>query len=220
MNGSSAPTPPACWPQRPPPPQFSADSTSTAATSSERPFRTGIEDPRFPTRAPELPRRTTSPAEAARIAHRLKQLHRTCDPCKRNQVLRSAKYRPLTNERVCKLVNEPCRYAEWLNDAITGQVLRKYVPTADEHDARTRYVVDGTLLPCWSWALNPGLYSGKHKTTGMNVQVACTLDGDLAWISDPVEGSRHDTYCLSESGVLQTLDPGNWVGDRDTSATT
>ncbi len=61
---------------------------------------------------------------------------------------------------------------------LLGQVLRKYVPTADELDARTRYVVDGTLLPCWSWALNPGLYSGKHKTTGMNVQVACTLDGD------------------------------------------
>ena len=24
----------------------------------------------------------------------------------------------------------------------------------------------------------PDLYSGKHKTTGMNVQVACTLAGD------------------------------------------
>jgi hypothetical protein len=48
----------------------------------------------------------------------------------------------------------------------------------------------------------------------MNAQVACTLNGDLAWISDPIEGSRHDTYCLSESGVLLTLDPGNWVGDK------
>jgi hypothetical protein len=43
----------------------------------------------------------------------------------------------------------------------------------------------------------------------MNAQVACTLNGDLAWISDPIEDSRHDTYCLSESGVLLTLDPGN-----------
>ena len=29
-----------------------------------------------------------------------------------------------------------------------------------------------------------------------------------------VDGSRHDTYCLSESGALLTLDPGNWVGDK------
>jgi hypothetical protein len=93
-------------------------------------------------------------------------------------------------------------------------VLRKYVPTADELDNQTQYVVDGTLLPCWSWASHPQLYSGKHKTTGMNVQVACTLNGTLAWISDPIDGSRHDNYCLTESGVLLTLDPSGWVGDK------
>lgn len=92
--------------------------------------------------------------------------------------------------------------------------LRKYVPTADELDDRTQYVVDGTLLPCWSWASHPELYSGKHKTTGMNVQVACALNGKLAWISDPIDGSRHDTYCLSESGVLLVLDAGGWLGDK------
>ena len=74
------------------------------------------------------------------------------------------------------------------------KVLRKYVPTADELDIRTQYVVDGTLLPCWSWAGHPELYSGKHKTTGMNVQVACTLNGNLAWISDSIDGSHHDTH--------------------------
>ena len=61
----------------------------------------------------------------------------------------------------------------------------------------TLYILDGTLLPCWSWAVHRGLYSGKHKTTGKNVQVACTLTGCLAWISDPVDGSRHDTYCMA-----------------------
>jgi hypothetical protein len=107
-----------------------------------------------------------------------------------------------------------------ISRAITGvtplleKVLKEYVPTADELGQRTQYVVDGTLLPCWSWASHPELYSGKHKTTGMNVQVACTLSGQLAWISDPIAGSRHDTYCLSESGVLLTLDPGNWMGDK------
>jgi hypothetical protein len=97
---------------------------------------------------------------------------------------------------------------------LLGKVLKEYVPAADDLDGRTQYIVDGTLLPCWSWASYPDLYSGKHKTTGMNVQVACTLDGRLAWISDAVSGNRHDTYCLGESGVLLTLDPGNWIGDK------
>ena len=97
---------------------------------------------------------------------------------------------------------------------LLGRVARDHVPTADELDRRTQYIVDGTLLPCWSWASDPQLYSGKHKTTGMNVQVACTLTGDLAWISDPVVGSRHDSSCLDNSEALLTLDPNNWVGDK------
>lgn len=97
---------------------------------------------------------------------------------------------------------------------LLGEVLAGCIPTADELDVQTQYLVDGTLLPCWSWASHPELYSGKHKTTGMNIQVACTLAGDLAWISDPIAGSRHDTYCLNESGILLTRDPGNWVGDK------
>jgi len=101
--------------------------------------------------------------------------------------------------------------------ALTGlieRVLRKYVPTADELDDRKQYVVDGTLLPCWSWAGQRQLYSGKHKTTGLNVQVVGTLDGELVWISDPVDGSRHDTYCLRESGALTPDNAPDWTGDK------
>ena len=47
------------------------------------------------------------------------------------------------------------------------EVLRVHVPTVDELDGRRQYIVDGSLLPCWSWASNPELYSGKHKTTGL-----------------------------------------------------
>jgi hypothetical protein len=101
--------------------------------------------------------------------------------------------------------------------AMTGlveRVLRRYVPTADELDERKQYLVDGTLLPCWSWAAHPELYSGKHKTTGLNVQVVGTLDGELVWISDPVDGSRHDMHCLRESGALTSDAAPNWTGDK------
>jgi hypothetical protein len=87
-------------------------------------------------------------------------------------------------------------------------------PTADDLDPRSQLIVDGTLLPCWSWTSAPGLYSGKHKTTGMNVQVACTLEGQIAWISDPVEGCRHDVHCIGESDVLSGVTQGRWIGDK------
>ena len=52
----------------------------------------------------------------------------------------------------------------------------------------------------------------------MNVQVACTITGCLAWISDPVPGSRHDNHCLGESRVLLPADPRNWPGDKGYAA--
>jgi DDE superfamily endonuclease/Helix-turn-helix of DDE superfamily endonuclease len=94
------------------------------------------------------------------------------------------------------------------------EAVREFVPAADDLDPDAQYILDGTLLPCWSWDGYKELYSGKHKTTGMNVQVACTIYGKLAWISDPVDGSRHDNYCQEESGVLLTMNPKNWIGDK------
>ena len=84
---------------------------------------------------------------------------------------------------------------------LLARALARYVPTAEELRPDRQYIVDGTLLPCWSWASEPGLYSGKHKTTGMNVQIVCTLEGVLVWISDPIAGARHDVYCLDQSGA-------------------
>ena len=105
---------------------------------------------------------------------------------------------------------------------LLGKVLKDMLPVADDLDGQTQYIVDGTLLPCWSSASRPDLYSGEHKTTvvNMNVQVACTLTGRLASISNTVGGSRHDTYCLVESGVLLTLDPCNWMATKAMWATT
>jgi hypothetical protein len=93
-------------------------------------------------------------------------------------------------------------------------VLTDFATVAEDLDPREHYIVDGTLLPCWSWSGHRELYSGKHRTTGMNVQVVCDVYGRLVWISDPVDGCRHDSAALKLSGVLDTLDPGNWMGDK------
>jgi DDE superfamily endonuclease len=74
--------------------------------------------------------------------------------------------------------------------------------------------VDGSLLPCWSWVHRPDLYSGKHKTTGMNVLFASSLSGHLRWVSDAFPGSRHDKYCIDASGVIRKGSEPNWMGDK------
>jgi len=95
-----------------------------------------------------------------------------------------------------------------------GKMLNDYVSVAEDLDPRTQYIVDGTLLPCWSWHDQRQLNSGKRSTTGMNVQVVCDLHSRLAWISDAVDGCRHDIAALRISGVLDTLDPSIWMGDK------
>jgi hypothetical protein len=94
------------------------------------------------------------------------------------------------------------------------KALSAYAPTAEDLDGWTQYILDGTLLPCWSWRSRPGLYSGKHKKTGMLVLVACTLSGLISWISDPVDGRHHDAWCLDESGMLDADDAPEFIGDK------
>lgn len=93
-------------------------------------------------------------------------------------------------------------------------ILRQSIPVREDLHEDAVYVVDGTLLPCWSWRGHTDLYSGKHKTTGHNVQIAVTLAGQVAWVSDPFDGCRHDMHALTQSEVLSTLDPRQWIGDK------
>ena len=98
--------------------------------------------------------------------------------------------------------------------AVLGELLKEWVPTVEELDPKAQLIIDGTLLPCWSWADHPELWSGKHRTTGMNVQVACTLSGRLAWVSDPVPGRTHDARAIRESGILPDQDRPDHLGDK------
>ena len=54
-----------------------------------------------------------------------------------------------------------------MTDAIT-RALKDVLLTAQEVPEGCDYVLDGTLFPCWSWRAHRELWSGKHRTTGMN----------------------------------------------------
>ena len=73
----------------------------------------------------------------------------------------------------------------------------------EDLDTTAQLIVDGALLECWSWKDRPELYSGRHRTTGLSVQVACTLSGALAWVCDPHDGRVHDTEALRRCGLLE-----------------
>jgi DDE superfamily endonuclease len=95
-----------------------------------------------------------------------------------------------------------------------ARVMRPFTPTAEDLPSDAQLIVDGTLVSCWSWDDHRQLYSGKHHTTGLNIQVVCDLAGRLRWISDPAEGCRPDSAALRGSGALDRLDTHNWIGDK------
>ena len=59
------------------------------------------------------------------------------------------------------------RAVKTLTEAIV-RALKDVLLTAQEVPEGCDYVLDGTLFPCWSWRAHRELWSGKHKTTGMN----------------------------------------------------
>ena len=58
------------------------------------------------------------------------------------------------------------------------------------------------------------MYSGKHRTTGLNVQVVTDLTGRRLYVSEPVTGKTHDAKGLRQSAILDHIQPGNLLGDK------
>ena len=66
---------------------------------------------------------------------------------------------------------------------------RPTVDEAKEAAAREQTVlVDGFLAPTWSWRDTPGLWSGKHKTTGFNGQAIANLRAIFSSCPSPLAG--------------------------------
>ena len=100
---------------------------------------------------------------------------------------------------------------------ILARLLKDFVPDPEAASKGTTLLVDGSLTPSWSWKDATEMYSGKHKTTGHNVQVVSDLRGQLVYLSAPLPGKTHDAEAfrqLDRATALTSIRNGNAVGDK------
>jgi hypothetical protein len=89
---------------------------------------------------------------------------------------------------------------------IIRRVLAVSVPHPLEIIGGSTLLVDGTIAPTWDWKHIGDLYSAKHGTAGMNIQLAASLDGRVAAVGPAtVHGARHHAYAFGASGLKDRL---------------
>jgi len=97
---------------------------------------------------------------------------------------------------------------------VVEKVLACHIPDPAEASAGRIVLVDGTLVTTWDWAAQgTTMFSGKHRDTGFNLQVAATLAGDLLGVSAPVPGSRHDMHAWRQSFFPEAFAEREGIGD-------
>jgi hypothetical protein len=112
-------------------------------------------------------------------------------------------------------VSQPTVSRRWdlLRPAI-GEALAEFVPDPQQAAGTGTVLVDGTVCPTWDWQAIPDLFSGKAGYPGMNIQIAATLDGDLAAVgATPVHGARHDAHAYAASGLAELLTDIHTIAD-------
>ena len=66
--------------------------------------------------------------------------------------------------------------------------------------------LDGTTRPICRPIENQRLvYNGKDRVHALKYQAVTTLDGIIVHLAGPIEGARHDSHMLRESGLLELL---------------
>lgn len=114
-------------------------------------------------------------------------------------------------------ISQPTVSRRWdLLRPLIATELAAFVLNPTETVGGSTALVDGTLAPTWDWKAAKSMYSGKHQTTGFNLQIACTPAGDIAAIGPvPVPGSRHDAHAYHASGLADLIaDLDSTLGDK------
>ena len=100
--------------------------------------------------------------------------------------------------------------------------LTALIPDPAQITGTSTVLVDGTLAPTWDFKTAEGMYSGKHETTGFNLQLAATPSGAIAAAGPtPVPGARHDAHAYYASGLHDLFtDADSILGDKGYQAHT
>lgn len=84
--------------------------------------------------------------------------------------------------------------------------LTALIPDPAQITGTSTVLIDGTLAPTWDWKAAEGMYSGKHETTGFNLQLAATPAGHIAAVGPvPVPGARHDAHAYYAGGLYDLV---------------
>ena len=76
-------------------------------------------------------------------------------------------------------------------------------------------LIDGTLVKeAWRRG-NKGVYSGKHKAAGRNVQVVADEQGRLLYAGEPQPGKMHDRKAVAETGIEAAIAASGLSGCGD-----
>jgi hypothetical protein len=97
---------------------------------------------------------------------------------------------------------------------VIAEVLADLAPSPRAMIRAGTALIDGTICPTRDWRHRDDLYSVKAGYAGMNVQIACSMDGDLAAIGPvPIPGARHDAHAYSASGLKDLMDGIHQLAD-------
>jgi hypothetical protein len=89
---------------------------------------------------------------------------------------------------------------------IVRRAVASFIPHPRQIVGSGTALVDGTITPTWNWNDIPDLFSKKAGYTGMNIQIAANLNGDIAAIGPlAVHGARHDAHAFKASGLKKLL---------------
>lgn len=84
---------------------------------------------------------------------------------------------------------------------VIGQICASGLGTFEGALREGPVLVDGTVVPMWDWRhLGTSHFSGKHHTSGFNVQFTADLAGNLRAASCAVPGARHDSAAIELAG--------------------
>ena len=85
---------------------------------------------------------------------------------------------------------------------------------AEERPKDISLLIDGTLLPCWSWKAEKIIFSGKRRHSSVNVQVVTETHGNLQWISPILKESVHGAKAFDTHEIFNHLNTRNIIADK------